>query len=97
MSRDEWSAEQRRAYAVSRAVERRRRELAPLRLEISERIDGLGWRRAKPMVQAAVGRPLQRRGLWGLTRKDTLRVLAALRARPGQWSLFDHDDGPEAA
>jgi hypothetical protein len=97
MSPGAWSAEQSRAYAISRAVERRRRELAPARLEISQRADALGWRRAKPIVHAAVGRPVHRRGLWSLSKKDTLRVLTALRARPGQWSLFDHDDGPEAA
>jgi hypothetical protein len=77
-------------------MERTRAELAPVRAEIANRIEVLGWRRAKPIVRLALGRPVQRRGLWTLGKRDATRVLAALRAGPRQRSLFD-DDGPEAA
>jgi hypothetical protein len=89
--------EQRRNYAITRAMERRRAELRPSREEIAELIDQIGWRRARPLVRAALGRPAQRAGLWRLGKRDTHRVLVALRERPeqrGQLSLFERDTQP---
>jgi hypothetical protein len=91
-----WDAEHRRAYAIARTMERARAELAPGRAEIAALVDALGWRRARPAVWQALGRPVQRRGLWSLGKKDTARVLAALRAVPRQQSFWDRNDGSEA-
>jgi hypothetical protein len=92
-----WSVEQRRSYAIARSIERTRAELVPTRTEMAEHIESLGWRRPKPIIWAALGRPVQRQGLWTLGKRDTIKVLSALRARPGQRTLFDNGDGPEAA
>ncbi|MGH9293783.1 MAG: hypothetical protein ACRD0B_00490 [Acidimicrobiales bacterium] len=98
MSGREWSAEERRTYAVARSMERTRAELAPVRQQISDLIDEIGWRSARPVVQRAVGRPIERRGIWLLGKRETHRALEALRSPAlGQLSFFDHDDGPSAA
>jgi hypothetical protein len=82
--------EARQAYAVARSMERRRADLAPTRAEIAELIDRVGWRRARPLIHEALGRPVRRAGLWQLGKRDANRVLAALREGPkGQQSLFD--------
>lgn len=86
------TTEERRAYAVARSIEQTRRELAPLRCEIADRLDEIGWRRARAAVQRALGRPVQRRGLWLLGKRDTRRVLEALRSTPRQPSLFTRDE-----
>jgi hypothetical protein len=88
---------ERRNYAIARAMQQRRAELRPAREEIAELIDQIGWRRARPLVRAALGRPVQRAGLWRLGKRDTHRVLIALRERPdekGQLCLFERDTLP---
>jgi hypothetical protein len=84
-----WTAEQRRAYAIARSIERTRAELAPVRAEIAGRIKQMGWRRTRPLVVAALGRPVQRKRLWTLGKVETRRVLDALTSGPIQPSLWD--------
>jgi hypothetical protein len=69
-----WTAGERRAYAIARAMERTRAELAPVRGEIAGHVKQMGWRRARPLVVAALGRPVQRKALWTLGKVDTRRV-----------------------
>jgi hypothetical protein len=84
-----WTAERRQAYAIARSRERTRAELAPARAKIDRLIKQLGWRRARPLVVAALGWPVQRKGLWALGRIETRRVLDALTRGPAQPSLWD--------
>ncbi len=83
------SAEDRRLYAITRSMERQREELAPVRAEMAALIDEMGWRRAMHLTQAALGRPVKRQGLWALGKRDTAKVLEALRNPKGQLALFD--------
>jgi hypothetical protein len=83
------TSEERQSYAIARARQRRRVELGPVREEIAGLIDDMGWRRARPIIHAALGRPVQRPGLWRLGKRETARVLDALREGPrGQGRLF---------
>lgn len=84
-----WDAEGRQLYAITRSMERQREELAPVRAEIVALIDEMGWRRAMHLAQAALGRPVQRQGLWSLGKRDTATVLEALRNPEGQLALFN--------
>jgi hypothetical protein len=70
-------------------------ELAPVRAEIADLMDAMSWHRARPIVRAALGRPVRKDGVWRLGKRDTLRVLEALREGPkGQASLFDYRNEP---
>jgi len=94
MTRRPWSNEQRRTYAIARAMERTRAELAPVRREISERIDEVGWRKARIVVRRTLGRPIDRQGLWLLGKRETNALLAALRSMPRQSTLWGNPDTP---
>jgi hypothetical protein len=48
----------RQEKAIALAQERRRQELAPLRLEIARLIDEVGFRKAKPVLTKYTGRPI---------------------------------------
>lgn len=88
-----YTAEQRRTYAITKNMQRRREELRPVLVEIADRIDTMGWRRARPLIRAALARRVQRAGLWRLNKRDTYKVLEALREGPrGQLCLFDWKD-----
>jgi hypothetical protein len=89
------TGEQRRAYSIARAMARTRIGLAPPRQEISDRIDAVGWRRVRPVIWRAMGPPVQRQGLWSLGKRDTAKVLAALRSMPRQRSLWKQYGSPE--
>jgi hypothetical protein len=98
-----FTLEQRQSYAISKARERRRAELTPVRKQVDHAITRLGWRRARPIVSEVMGFPLrsQRGAWWSRVGKRNgaklLEALAEARRRPpvGQLSLFG--DGPEAA
>jgi hypothetical protein len=64
-----WDAERRRSYAIARAMERTRAELAPAQAEIAARIDTVGWRLARPAIWQALGRRVQRRGCGASARR----------------------------
>jgi hypothetical protein len=89
-----WSSADRRNYAIARQMHRSIEELKPLRQEISDRIDQVGWRAARPVIRGSLGRPVQRRGLWTLGKRDTSAVLAALSGMSRQASLFEHEGAP---
>lgn len=52
--------------AISSGRDRRRADLEPLRAEVAERIGEVGWARARPVVEAVLGRevPAQRGAWW---------------------------------
>jgi hypothetical protein len=68
-----------RAIAASRA--RRAAELAPLRAEVVQAIDRVGWRRARPVVAQVLGvRPSGLHGGWWakVGKRSGARLLLAL-------------------
>ena len=48
-------ADLRQRAAVAQGRERRRAELLPLRTEVAEAIEAVGWRRARPVVESVLG------------------------------------------
>jgi hypothetical protein len=81
---------QRQAIACAQA--RRDRDLAPLRTEVAAAIAAVGWRRAKPLVAAALGPRWHvdgPRGPWWehVGKRSGARILAGLRALPVQGRL----------
>lgn len=76
------SLAERQAYAIARAREERRVELAPLRQEVANAIAVLGWRRAGPVVRAVMA-PVPVSGLHGgwwsvVGKRNGARLLEAL-------------------
>jgi hypothetical protein len=80
---------ERRAYAIAKARARTDAELGPTRAELAVLVGSLGWRQVCPLVETALGRPVARRRLFTLGKRDTARVLAALRAVSRQSRLWD--------
>jgi len=96
------TAEDRRVHAIAVATQKRREELAPLRLEVAEAIDVVGWRRAKPVIKGVLGTvPVTglHGGWWSKVGKRSgaaiLEGLAGLSSSggPTQPSLFDGEQG----
>lgn len=83
------TAAERRVYAIARSRERRAAELAPIVAEIDRLVAEVGWRRARPVVEAAIG-PLVRvtgpRGAWRhrVGKRTGARIVAGLVALPVQ-------------
>lgn len=85
------TALERRAHAIARSRERRAAELAPLRAEVARRVEEVGWRQARPVVEAVMA-PLRvtgPRGAWRhrVGKRTGARLLAGLRALPVQERL----------
>ncbi|MHB1781826.1 MAG: hypothetical protein ACYCTE_03880 [Acidimicrobiales bacterium] len=86
--------ELRRSRAITRAREARRVELAPIRSEVADAISAVGWRRARPVIAAALD-PVPVSGphgaWWSKVGKRSARVilagLSALPAEPVQGRL----------
>ena len=63
-----WTPEQRQAYAINQSRERAREAAMPVRIEIDRMISGLGWRKARPVIEATLGFPVPgRHGGWWAT------------------------------
>jgi hypothetical protein len=91
MARRALSAEECRSYAISKARDRRRVELTPLREEIDNAITRIGWRRARPIVEQVMGFPISRqRGAWWskVGKRNGQKLLVAL-AKPQRRSRQD--------
>lgn len=85
------TALERRAHAIAKSRERRDRELAPLRAEVDRLVEEVGWRQARPVVEAVMA-PLRvtgPRGAWRhrMGERAGIRLLAGLRALPAQGRL----------
>ena len=87
-------ADLRQRAAIARGRERRRVELLPLRTEVAEAIEAVGWRRARPVVESVLGTvPVTgpHGAWWGKVGKRAgaaiLAGLAALPAQPRQGAL----------
>lgn len=86
--------ELRRSRAIARAREARRVELAPIRGDVADAISAVGWRRARPVIAAALD-PVPVTGphgaWWSRIGKRSARVilagLSALPAEPVQGRL----------
>ena len=82
---------ERRSYAIARSRERRADELAPLVAEVDRAVAEVGWRRARPVVEAAMTpvRVTGSRGRWRhrVGKRSGGRILAALSALPAQGRL----------
>lgn len=91
----------RQEHAIAQARAERREELFPLRAEINEAIDRIGWRQAKPLVEAVLRKTYpdihlssQRGGWWGLVgKRNGPKLVAALQVAAtkevtGQQKLF---------
>ena len=85
------TAAQRQRYAIVKGAERREHELAPLRAEIDRLVAEVGWRRARPVVEAAMApiRVTGPRGVWRsrVGRRSGGRILAGLARIPTQGRL----------
>jgi hypothetical protein len=76
--------------AIHHARERRTEELAPLRRQLSDAIAQVGWRRARPVVEGVLGRPVPSRRLLPWTKvgkRNGARLLAELNHLPRQQRL----------
>ena len=93
MSTRTLTAHERRRYAIAEARERRERELAPLRAEVDRLVSEVGWRQARPIVEAVMVplglRVTGPRGAWRsrVGKRSGARLLAGLRALPVQGHL----------
>ena len=81
----------RRSYAIARSRERRADELAPLVAEVDRPVAEVGWRRARPVVEAAMApvRVTGPRGAWRhrVGKRCGGRIVAGLAALPAQGRL----------
>jgi hypothetical protein len=85
-----------RDFAIMRSRQERAIELLPLRTQIDDAIEALGWRRAKPIVCEVLGLHITaQRGEWWakVGKRNGAELLTALRAekdrpRYGQGQLF---------
>ena len=85
------TTEQRRAHAIARSRERRAAELAPLRAEVDRLVEEVGWRQARPVVEAVMA-PLRvtgPRGAWRhrMGKRSGARLRADLAVLPVQGRL----------
>lgn len=86
-----------RFAAIARSQARRAEELVPVRQRVAEAIDRVGWRRARLVVEAALGVPVPRRsGLpWDRVGKRAgARILAGLAPAPAPPDLFSPCPSP---
>lgn len=85
------TAHERRQRAIARSRERREHELAPLRSEVDRAVAEVGWRQARPIVEAVMApvRVTGPRGVWRsrVGKRTGARILAGLRALPVQGHL----------
>ena len=85
------TAAQRQRFAIAQSRERREHELAPMVAEIDRLVVEVGWRRARPVVEAAMTpvRVSGPRGVWRhrVGKRSGGRILAALSALPAQGRL----------
>ncbi len=79
------TAHERQRYAIGKARERRAAELAPLVAEVERLVSEVGWRRARPVVEAAMA-PVRVTGPRGhrVGKRTGARLVAALAALPVQ-------------
>lgn len=78
---------------VVRSKEERRQALLPLRTEIAEAAQALGWRRARPIIERYIGVPAPSvHGAWWsrVGKRNGAQLLEALRSAgdDGQMALF---------
>ncbi len=86
------TAHERRRYAIVKSAERRATALAPLRAEVERAVCEVGWRQARPVVEAVLGpgvRVCGPRGRWRsrVGKRTGARLLAELAALPVQGRL----------
>lgn len=83
---------ERRRRVIAHARDRRTAELAPLRAEVARAVAEVGWTRARPVVEAALGPGIHvsgPRGAWRgrVGKRAGARILAGLAALPAQLAL----------
>ena len=89
---------ERRSYAIARGRERRADELAPTLAEVDRLVAEVGWRRARPVVEAAMApvRVSGPRGRWRhrVGKRSGGRIVAGLAALPVQERLWSKHRSP---